>query len=619
MPAPKLAPHPRLYASREQLEHLRARPRLRFLREADEHVGRLAEQYLAFPRCSPLRKAHNAHLLRAREMQQRVVNLLARWCQTGDARCRDCAVAHVGQMSEWEYWSWITWRKSDPRPGAIFDLSYGVNSATLALAYDWLAGTLSDEECDLFLRTARERALGPFLEHTGEPRWPHWYCRPHSNWNAVCAGGAGLLALAMHDVLPQARRALPRADKSIGVFMRGLKESGGGWTEGIGYWNFGMCFALTYLLSHERSAGRTHPLLKMPEAKATLSFPPDFCPNGVPCSFGDSNHWRPMPIHYAAAGRLKQQHVESVVQQAAARTGASEADAAEWLLVHPGRATKPPRAERNVVKLYRGMDWGILADRMPGPRLYMAVRGGTTKVYHGHRDLLSYHCVVGDEAMITNLGVEDYLDITFSSRRRELFEVTPASKNVILINGVGIAPEATVATRIVRAPGARGFRIEATEAMGVSRDDEPAATFYGRLFLMLGSRAFLILDHVEMPHDGRVESRAHTYAVVAPLSDGAVLTGERQAMRVACACSVPALLHTAVTAPTRPGRSANVLRWCTDQLHSDVTMATLLSPGTAAASLRLDRRGKTIGVRAEFGGRAAELTISTRLRFPRGR
>ena len=346
----------------------------------------------------------------------------------------------------------------------------------------------------------------------------------------------------MYDELPEARRALPRVEKSIAVFMRGLAETGGGWTEGVGYWNYGMRYALLYLLSHERATGRRHPLLALPETKATLAFPPDFCPNGVPCGFGDANAWRPTSIHYAAARRLGRPDVARALEDLLIRHSAADGgkwpEAEEWLVLHPGTRTRAAPARRSVAKLYRGMDWGVIADRMPGPRVYMSVRGGTTKVHHGHRDLLSYHCVVGDEAMVTNLGILEYLDSTFSPRRGELFEATPASKNVILINGVGIVEGSSVTSRLVRAPGLAGIRMDATEAMGPSRDG-PAADFCGRLFLMLNGKAFLIVDRVVMAHDGRVESRAHTVARVKSQHAVAVLTGERRRMRVAYTCKCP--------------------------------------------------------------------------------
>ena len=189
----------------------------------------------------------------------------------------------------------------------------------------------------------------------------------------------------------------------------------------------------------------------------------------------------------------------------------------------------------------------------------------------------------------------------------------PASKNVVLINGVGIAKEATVTSRLVRGRGLVGLRIDATEAMGLSRDDEPAARFCGRLFLMLGGRAVLIVDRAVLPHTGRVESRAHTFASVTTQPAGVLLAGERQHMRVAYACNVPATLHTAVTAPTTPGQSANVLRWCTDGLHTDVVMATLLSPGDAEARVEVERTGRRFAVTVSAGRLRRRVELTARL------
>jgi hypothetical protein len=617
-----LRQHPRLFAGPQELGRLRRRARAALLRAWTRQVACQAERYASSPHCAPLTNTHNAHLLRARELQHRVVTLLVRWFQTGDERLRDAVVGHVREMAGWQYWSWIAWRMGDPRPDAVFDLSCGENSATLAIAFDWLHDTLSADERALFVTTARERALQPFLAQTKATGAASWFCARHSNWNAVCAGGAGLLALAMYDELPEARRALPRVEKSVGVFMRGLAETGGGWTEGIGYWNYGMSYAFIYLLSHERATGRKHPLLALPETKITLGFPIDFCPNGVPCSFGDSNGWSPMSVHYAAARRLGRADVAGVLEdrliRGAAADGGKWPGAEDWLVVHPGRRTPAARAQHNVARLYDGLDWGVIADRMPGPRLYMSVRGGTTKVHHGHRDLLSYHCVVGDEAMVTNLGIEEYLDSTFSPRRAELFEVTPASKNVILINGVGIAEGSSVTTRPVRGAGLVGMRMDATEAMGVSRDG-PAADFCGRLFLMLEGKAFLIVDRVVMAHDGRVESRAHTRARVKAQAAGAMLTGERQHMRLAYACNVPATLHTAVTAPTRPGEEATVLRWCADELHTDIIMATLLWPGEGTPRVTISPAGRGFEVAVSAKGLSRRLTLTSHLGLARRR
>ena len=169
-----LRQHPRLFAGPDELARLRMADRTQLRRAWSKQVARRAERY-ASSHCAPLTNTHNAHLLRAKELQHRVLTLLVRWYQTGDERLRDAVIGHVREMAGWQYWSWITWRQGDPRPEAIFDLSYGENSATLAIAFDWLGETLSAGERELFVTTARERALAPFLAHTKEARAPHWF------------------------------------------------------------------------------------------------------------------------------------------------------------------------------------------------------------------------------------------------------------------------------------------------------------------------------------------------------------------------------------------------------------------------------------------------------------
>jgi len=594
----RLAPHPRLYLGADSLGRLGQLPTLPWLREAARCVRRDAAHWANVPPLTYRRDVHNEHLGRAREVQTRVVTLLVRWQQTGRERYRQAALAHVMQMGEWEYWSWIAWRQRNPRPDAIFDLSYGENSATLAIAYDWLHATLTPDERRRLLEIARRWSFCAGLRHA-RPGGIWWFGRPDSNWNAVCAGGLGMLALAMYEEVAAARALLPRVEQSISAFVKYLDGTNGGWPEGIGYWNYGMRYAFMYLLSHEAATGRAHPLLRRSGVRQTLSFPLDFCPHGQPCSFGDVNSWTPLPFHYSAAARLGERAVCAALDAHLARGGiargtgrrsASWPSAAEWLALHPGTSVQPARQHiaSPAVKIYAGLDWGIVADRMPEPQLYAAVRGGTTRVPHGHRDLLSFHCVVGGERLVTNLVPQEYLDTTFSPRREEIFEVGPFSKSTLLINGVGVVSGATLdCTEPIRLPGAVGIRLEATTAMGAMRDG-PAAEFCGRVVLLLKRRAFLVLDHVRLPHVGRVEARLHTFAHVRAGGTYATIRGQRERLHVACAANVPAQLWTAGTAPTTPtAPSSTMLRFCTLMQHREVIMAMLLTPQAKPGSVHV--------------------------------
>lgn len=590
-----LADHPRLYVSAQQLAAVgHAKPPNPLMTAAAKAVAQEALAGLTSTQVPFDPARHNGHLIRARRMQTRVLSLIVRWRQTRQPRYRDAAYAHLLQMDRWKYWSWITWRKGDSAPDAIFDLSYGENSLTLGLAYDWLYADLSPHQRATLRDIARRRSLRSFLKHV-RPRYRmFWFGKQDSNWNAVCAGGAGVLALAMYDELPEARRALPSCEQSLAPYMLYLDKTRGGWPEGLGYWNFGMRYALLYLLSHEHATGLPHQLLRRPATRKTLWFPLDFCPNGVPCGFGDANSWQPMPVHLAAARALDDHALEASLWSRLKDLNLgfhTWPDAAELLLLGApsGRRQKKRTlpAKTYAAKLYRDLDWGYLADRMPDPRLYLAIRGGTTEVPHGHVDLLSFFCVVGDEALITNLGLHEYLDTTFSPRRYELFEASPASKNTLFINGVGPMRPATVKTTLRRFPKVMAMRLDATQAMGRMYDGH-AAKFCARLFVLLGPQAALFIDRVVLTHPGRIESRLFTPAQVTAAKDQALLQGQRQNLRLACASTVPCALHTAHAALTTPTHRPTMLRWCTDGLVDDAWFVTALLPGAATASLRAD-------------------------------
>jgi hypothetical protein len=615
---PSLAAHPRLYIGPEAIERARVRPDRPALRRAWREVRKEAETYLATTAIEVDETGHNYHLMRARRCQKRILTLILRFLQTGREAYRAAALAHVRAMGAWEYWSWIAWRQGETSPTAIFDLSYGENCVTLALAWDLLHATLCEEEKDLFRAPVRERAAPAFLEQTepGAEMW--WFGKPDSNWNTVCAGGAGMLALAMAEELPRAAEMLRRAESSVTPFLEHLERTDGGWEEGVGYWNYGMRYAFMYLLSHERATGRRHPLLARQSVRRTLRFPLDFSPHGTAAGFGDVNRWQPLAFHYAAAARLECPGVLAGLDEhldAEART--HWPNAAELLLLHPRTAAAAAAGRERVARIYRGLDWGILADRQPRPHLFCSVRGGRTDVPHGHLDLLSYNVVVDGEALVTEPRSGGYLDTTFSPRRNELFEISPAAKNTLLVNGVGIAPHSEAAISRVRlAEECRALRLDGTAAMGQMRDG-PACRFCGRLFVLLPENALLVVDRIEAHRAALAETRVHTAAELQAVGQGALLRGETATARLAFAADVPALAAVGTDPLTLPLAPSTHLRWVSRGKVMAATFATLITPGRRRSGLTVAPRGRALVVEAAQKGWRRRLALTPRLRASR--
>ncbi len=607
----KLKPHPRLYLSNQHYDRLGEPTDSTVVKQSIRRVRRMARAFAADSEIEVNETGHNYHLIRARLMQTRVVTLLAGYRLTGKRAYRETILADIRTIANWEFWSWITWRKGDARPEAIFDLSYGENSTTLALAYDCLHDELTEDERRLFVNTARERSLIPYLKLNGG-REKSWYFQsPNCNWNTVCNGGAGMLALAIGDAAKESARVVELVERGVAPFFKSL-DGDGGWPEGIGYWNYGMRYGFMYLLSHERAMGRRHPLLKRKGTEATLSFPLTFTPNGQPCSFGDVNSYRPLPFHLAAAERFGRSDLVEELDRRLVKWGAGDGtwpNEAETALLHPRKMPRVKKASVSRHHLIKGLEWGYCADRMPEPSLYVAVRGGTTNAPHVHRDLMSFHVVVGEEKLIESIPVQDYVDTTFSPRRFELYETSAASKNMIFINGVGVADGATVETRLITGRGFRGFRIDATSAMGTMRDG-PVANFCGRLILMLKDRAILVVDRVEVSHVALVESRLHTFAQAALKVEDATIKGRRECLHVSYASSSTTLLKEGKGTQTHPQTEGDtILRRVSSGKVFEMTLCTLMVPNGKGA-VTLDERRKRSTVRVE-GDVAAQIRFDT--------
>lgn len=610
--------HPRLYIGEREISRIRSTYTIPFLVRAAESLAVNAEEYSKSGIFEYPQNTHNEHLLRARYLQNRIISLLVFWKRTDQDKYRNAVISHLREMSKWEYWSWITWRQGDPAPDAIWDLSYGENATTLAIAWDLLFQTLNGEEKELILGMVRKWVIPSFIKHTtpGSETW--WVKAPKSNWLAVCASGGGLVALSMYEELPEAALLLERADSGITDFMNSLVSTGGGWTEGVAYWNYGMRYAFLYLLSYENAKKENHPTLALPETLETLRFPPVFSPHDKGCGFGDiSDHlWQPVALHYAMAERLNAQDVlQSLDSKNYDTFENSWATGAELMALHPGKIAKGNTSQNKpTIKLYPGIFWGYFADSMPRPSLYVSVRGGSSDGGHSMADLLSWHCLVNGEKMVSSFTNHEYIDTTFSKRRFELPEVRPDTKNTIIIGGVGMLHPSEVKTTVAKIGGHHGFHMDATAAYAIIYHGNPVVFFVGRLFLFIESKYVLILDKILLKHTNRLETRLHTYANMKVQDSSATLESGKETANIVFASSVPNMVATSLVTPTNPAeKQLNVLRWATKSLHDDAVFATLLVPGLDQANIELTNSTEGISAKITINQKLYKIELNKEL------
>ena len=601
----KLTKHPRLLAGEEELARLRLEPEMPAMARAHKELVSSACAYLRKRELTwPDGRPDPSGLGTAREMIDRYIALATAFRKTGDRRLRDAALEYVVELDSLKNGRLL--RENEKRG---FWLTDGEECAGVAIVYDWLYDFLGEQERAMLIDLCRKRLLATGLRDC-RPGGQWWFGKKFSNWNAVCAGGLGMLCLAMYDDCPEARRILPHVEESLAEFMTPLNQTDGGWPEGLGYWNYGMAYAFGYMLSWERSTGKVHPLMKLPATKKTLSFPFDFLPSATPAGFGDNNSFFPSPFHYAAADRFKLERVKGAIDRLLAESGCGMqglmGGASLGCVLHPGVASPKTGTDRQIAKVRKGLGWGMIADSMPEPRLYLSIRGGSTTYEHTHVDLLSYRVLVGKEWLIENGRAGPYLHPTaFSQHRFKINELNATYKNTIFINGVGPLPgSGTDKEQAVRGQGCYGVRLDASSAMAVRH------CFCARLALMVDASALVIIDRIRTRDLSRVEARMHSYHDVTFGKTGAMIRGEAESLRVTYACLEPAGLFRATTAPATPTQpSATMMRWSPNSVHTETVLVTLLTPGRRKAAATVARDGGNFLVTVTVRGASREIRV----------
>jgi len=597
---------PQLFVSEADLARIQSTPTLPAMVEAHASLMANAEKWVDTRELAGGRAEYQdpSGLAKAREVIDRSLTLAAAFLKTGEARYRIACLEYIHALDA---------MKSGPYRGQNemrgFWLSDGEECAAIALVYDWLYDSLSEDERRGLVELCRKRLFPAALEHVhSDGRW--WFARRFSNWNAVCAGGLGMLCLAMYDESEAARQLLPRVEASLESFIRPLEETDGGWPEGLGYWNYGMAYAFEYLMAWERRFEKIHPLLELPATRRTLAFPFDFFPNGKSAGFGDNDRFGPAPFHYTAAQRLDHHMAIGAIDRYLLETERGldglMGGRAVFCLRHPGTVAEDIRQAKQVAKVYQGLGWGMIADRMPDPSLYLSMRGGTTTEEHNHIDLLSFRVLVGSEWLIENGRSGRYLHPTFfDEHRSKINDINATYKNTIFINGVGPLPGTrTSSEEVVRGPGYYGLRMDASNAMVTDN------SFCARLALMLDDQALVIVDRVQTEGLSQVESRMHSYQEVEFGEQGALIRGNEASLRVTYASLEAAGLARATTAPVDPAQpSATMLRWSPRKLHTEALLVTLLTPGEPPATASVERDGGHFVVRLKVNGRGHELRL----------
>lgn len=603
----------RLYVGADVAANLKDRLHSPFLRHHAECV--LADAN-GLVRTSPLREGVAPSWQHGtRAIDSRLNCLTAAWVLTHERRYREAAIRHLEGLAAWRQISCEANAETPAEPILPFCLSYGELSCTVGLMYDLFRPDLAETEKRVFFAMLDKFLMKAAVSCLTSPPW--WANKIWSNWNGVCAGGMGVMALSFHGDHPDASRMIPFVEGSLGEYFKSYIENGGGCPEGTGYWNYGMNFAMRYLLSWERATGREHPALAIKELGDSLFFPLDFA--GI--SFGDNDGWHPSMFFFLLARRLKQHHAAlraaaylperpSPAVKVSSRGGLFvthgellyAADAIPTLDEMQRLKAEHRKRKVPVARVYAGMGWGALADDEAFPTLRLALRGGSSKIAgHGMLDLLSFRCRVNGELMITDQQDGGYMSTTFGKRGHELYGRSAESKSTLFVDGVGCHTDVTCdTTEVVRGKDLLGIRIDAS-AIFIPR--WKADHFIGRLVLMVENAYWLLIDHVLSPSavNGHwMESRFHTLAECKRGQDWVSLRSGKERLQMTFASLNGSTMQESRGMPSQPIAQTTIFRWLSAAAVQDNLHIVALNPGGQRLGLKVralkGTKGYAIGV-----------------------
>ena len=618
----KLKESPRLWVSQETVLNLSDKLHTPYLQSQARRIIEDADWLLE---ARPIAEGEgSAYQLGTRAIASHLQCLTAAWVLTHEAKYRAAAIRHMANLLTWNHISCEARANTPADTELPFCLSYGEHAADIGLMYDLFRPDITPEEQQVFFDVIDRFYLKEALKCLEQPPW--WANQSWSNWNGVCCGGMGMLALAFYDDRPEVRNLIPFVEKSLGAYFKSYIENGGGCHEGTGYWNYGMHYAMRYLLSWENATGLKHPAFEIRELGISLNFPLDF--TGI--TFGDNDGWGPTGMFFMLAKRLNNpdaalraatylpDQVAAAPQERERLSRMATGDilyAADFI-----PSTKEMEELRKhhmqkrepVARVYEGLGWAALADDSAFPTLRLSARGGSSEITgHGHLDLLSFICMVNGERMIDTQRDHGYISTTFSGRGHEIYSRSAASKSTLFVDGLGCRENAVCEeTEVERDDDLLGIRIDGSNIYLIRWKND----FIGRHFLMVENRYWLVIDAAP----GHImESRFHTYAECTRGPDWLALKSGKEQMMMTFASLGEGVMMESLGMPTSQEEQTRIFRWISPVGQENLHVAAL-NPGDEKLGLELSKEpdgGFAINVSGASGyRRTIRLTAELKLK-----
>ncbi|MDU0344764.1 DNRLRE domain-containing protein [Microbacterium sp. KSW2-29] len=455
----------------------------------------------------------------SREMVERAYNLGLAWQVTKDAKYAERLWKDLDAVTRFTDWN----------PNHFLDtaeMTHGV-----ALAYDWLfsywtadrRARLSGAIINLGLKPAEpvydapEGSNGPYT-HGGN------WAQNANNWNIVVNSGLaiGAIAVAQDDPALSSKilgAAITSIQRGIGAYA-----NGGGYAEGLSYWDYATRYLVVLLQSLRSATGGDAGLSSLPGLDATGYFPIYLTsPSGERYNFGDSEKGVSRGPVLAGLGDL---YGNASFTYAGIDEGRGGSSVQRLLWYQPGRpSTSPAASDLPLDRNFPNAAVASFRSSWTDPNAtFVAFRTGSMPAAsHQNLDAGSFNLDALGQNWATELGKDDYglagyFDEGAYGQRWDYYRMAAEGQNTLVIN-----PYTSRPTSLADTPAARveSNLMSALSVADLSAQYPNDVTSWKRgIKLFDGRRQVIVQDEIRSSRPVEALWSMHTSASIQIAGDG---------------------------------------------------------------------------------------------------
>jgi hypothetical protein len=397
-------------------------------------------------------------------------------------------------------------------------------SHALAIAYDWLYDSWSDQQKRILRDAILTHGLRPAWEAYREEAAFGWWTRVGHNWNQVCNGGIGIAALAIAEEEPEF------ASKLLYEALIRLPEAmvhygpDGGWNEGPGYWHYATAYNVYILAALETALGTDFDLSKIEGFSEAGTFPIFMTgPTGKTFNFADGGERtiRAPELFWLARKFQRPEYASYQVRHALGSV-------LDLLWFDPDLARREV-TDRPLDAYYRGLEVVTMRSAWSNPEaFFVGFKAGDNKANHSNLDVGTFVLDALGERWAVDLGADNYnLPKYFETGRRgtrwTYYRMRAEGHNTIVIDPTRGADQDPFAKAVIDRFNSKPERVYALSNIAPAYGTEPHAV--RRQVALVrgvgeGSPRVIIEDYIEMDEPAYIWWFLHTPAEVRLERDG---------------------------------------------------------------------------------------------------